>query len=111
MSFVVTSPVGMVSSEHLGIYQVRALKTNLTSPAEKIYCLRLNLPVEGVPRYDYRGPFSISLCKAGEAVGVKIDCMDGSFEVSDWCLHHSDLLLRFYKGKIKRKLLVDACTI
>ena len=39
--------------------------------------------------------------QAGEAVGYKINCMDGSFEVHEWCLYNSDILLTMLKGKIQ----------
>ena len=35
---------------------------------------------------------------AGEAIGITVKCMDGQFEVSEWCLHHSDILLRLLEG-------------
>ena len=38
--------------------------------------------------------------QADEALGYKINCMDGSFEVNEWCLYNSDILLTLLKGKI-----------
>ena len=42
----------------------------------------------------------MSLIKAGEAVGQTIECMEGNFEVHEWCLYHSDFLLSFYEGPL-----------
>merc|ERR1712131_131913 len=36
---------------------------------------------------------------AGEAIGITVKCMDGQFEVSEWCLHHSDILLRLLEAR------------
>ena len=41
-----------------------------------------------------------SYLKAGEAVGKTIECMDGSFNVHEWCLYHSDILFDFLEGKL-----------
>ena len=38
--------------------------------------------------------------KAGEAIGQTIECMDGSFEVHEWCLYQSDFLLSFFEGSL-----------
>ena len=38
--------------------------------------------------------------QAEEAVGQTIECMDGSFDVHEWCLYHSDILLSFYEGNV-----------
>ena len=40
--------------------------------------------------------------KAKEAVGQKIECMDGNFEVHHCCLVNSDILWDFFEGKIQK---------
>ena len=42
--------------------------------------------------------------EAEEAVGQTIECMDGSFDVHEWCLYNSDILLSFYEGKFRNNL-------
>ena len=53
----------------------------------------------------FSNPSFWSLFEAGEAMAgeaaVKILCMDGEFEVTQWCLYHSDILFRFLKGIVK----------
>ena len=44
--------------------------------------------------------------QAGEAVGYKINCMDGSFEVNEWCLCNSDILFTLLQGEIHKFLLI-----
>lgn len=39
---------------------------------------------------------------AGEAIGQTIVCMDDSFEVHEWCLFNSDILLSFFEGILFR---------
>ena len=41
----------------------------------------------------------ITLNKAGEAAGQTIECMDGSFDVHEWCLYQSNILFSFFEGK------------
>ena len=40
------------------------------------------------------------LVTSGEAVGYTVNCMDGSFEVHEWCLYNSDILLTLHQGMI-----------
>ena len=41
--------------------------------------------------------------QAGEAVGQIIECMDGSFEIDESCLIHSDILYDFFEGTYSDK--------
>ena len=44
--------------------------------------------------------FTMNPFEAEEAVGQTIECMDGSFDVHEWCLYHSDILLSFYEENV-----------
>ena len=52
----------------------------------------------------FRLNLSIIPSKAGEAVGYTIDCMDGSFNVHEWCIYYSDILLALHQEMIQNKL-------
>ena len=81
--FEIKSPVGKVAKKLLQRYQARDLhrESNVTS------VLVLNETGKKFEPY-----------LACEAVGKKIECMDGDFEVHEWCLHNSDFFLDFLEG-------------
>ena len=86
--FKIKSPVGKVSKKHLHSYQARTWQVTMVSAGGP-----------GFPeRFDWW-----SLWKAGEAVGYTVNCMDGSFEVHEWCLYNSDILLTLHQGMIYNK--------
>lgn len=78
--FEIKSPVGKVAKKLLQRYQARDLHRESRS----------------VLVLTERQKFEPYL--AGEAVGKKIECMDGDFEVHEWCLHNSDFFLGFLEG-------------
>ena len=125
--FKIISPVGKVSKKHLERYQVRGYfvseslwlfqwcwwqnlyfgdKMSLT------WCHwldalieRLSMLVSSVTNIDVVNvtfDFWLSPFKAGEAIGQTIVCMDDSFEVHEWCLFNSDILLSFFEGILFR---------
>ena len=66
---------------------------------------RLSMSVSSVTNIDVVNvtfDFWLSPFKAGEAIGQTIVCMDDSFEVHEWCLFNSDILLSFFEGILFR---------
>ena len=57
----------------------------------------INIDIANVTFNSWLSPF-----QAGEAIGQTIVCMDDSFEVHEWCLFNSDILLSFFEGKLFR---------
>ena len=94
--FEIKSPVDLptLAKKHLHRYQARDL---LRSPQIEGHRRKL----QGV-RYTFLMHMENPL-KAGEAVGQQIECMDGSFEVHEWCLYQSDFLLSFFEGPLFNK--------
>ena len=92
--FKIESPIKHIATKHLHRYQARDYHENswhkiiACRPLEKTW----NLLMEMI----------IALNKAGEAVGQTIECMDGSFEVHEWCLFQSNILFSFFEGMISK---------
>ena len=45
--------------------------------------------------------------QADKALGYKINCMDGSFEIHEWCLYNSDILLTLLKGPSQLEIEIE----
>ena len=69
-------------------------------PAFRIGQYRVNDLPYHAPQFTF--DFWLSPFKAGEAIGQTIVCMDDSFEVHEWCLFNSDILLSFFEGILFR---------
>ena len=82
--FEIESPIKNIAKKHLHRYQGRDHRRERSCKIKKC---RTAQSVE-------------SYLKAGEAVGQTIECMDGSFDVHEWCLYHSDILFGFLEGKL-----------
>ena len=86
--FEIESPIKNIAKKHLHRYQGRDHRCEIIKNVER-YKLLLSVEILG-----------LSYSKAGEAVGQTIECMDGSFDVHEWCLYHSDILFDFLEGKL-----------
>ena len=111
--FKIKSPVGKFSKKHLERYQGRALRSasqQLIVKAPLVLvtgsrdCQNFNLGLSSPKKLStsVKIKFMVSPSKAGTAIGQTIVCMDDSFEVHEWCLFNSDILLTFFEGKLFR---------
>ena len=111
--FKIKSPVGKFSKKHLERYQGRALRTTsqqlivkaplvLVTGSRDRQNFNLDLFSPKKLSTSVKTKFMVSPSKAGTAIGQTIVCMDDSFEVHEWCLFNSDILLTFFEGKLFR---------
>ena len=104
--FEIKSPVGKISTKFLHRYQVRYLR------------VRGKIVIE-IMNHDLLKAKSLFPVlkskisdKAKEAVGQKIECMDGNFEVHHCCLVNSDILWDFFEGTIQNyQFMISLCNI
>ena len=91
--YEIKSPVGLVSQSILDRYNAKAQRFAQTGHLRTVYDQILIIRHGSCHMGHILEPLL-----AGEAIGITVKCMDGQFEVSEWCLHHSDILLRLLEG-------------
>ena len=97
--FEIKSPVGKISTKFLHRYQVRYLHVRREFFLIHHECIRNHDLLKAKSLFHvFKSKISD---KAKEAVGQKIECMDGNFEVHHCCLVNSDILWDFFEGTIQ----------